>query len=642
MDFINFQYIFLSNLKKQKRKKCINLINNHETLIKLNLGTSSENIKAFVNELNAIIIQNKVCSFKLYENILLHELFTNVLSEFRKSDILIKACKERNIELMKWLLNMKVDLCIQDEYGKTALMYIVKIPILSSFIKEMIRIDKNCVNMIDKKGRTAMFYAAKNPEIFRAIINSNIDINHKDNEGNNIICYCSKYGIFESFLIILWSSNVDILAENNEGKNTVIYLIEKGRHWELKQYAKRPQGKIYLKKNNGLVIKTLIKQIYQPEKKHHPNYYIPYYETLNVLINMDYDFNVAIDENGNTPLMFFIMIEDFCTVYKMVKKCTKLDYSLKNIHGDNTLSLCLKLKNKHLINFIYDQKSLDFKYNDKLNNNILIYYIIIDEHRLLRNVLHRNISLLNQMNDNKETPLIIATKLGRKKIVRTLLRMGAEVNHQDYLGNTASYYAVDLHDKFMVSALTFYKADFNIKNNRGKSTWDLIHEIQDEEIMDVINNPVPTLVTYNDSKDTNMLSQHNIKVKKPKSSSSLSKKMSQSMKSISHHIRHHSHSHSSDTDSTYSNSVYSIDVHNINHKKYQSNIEFKMDDHEYSYHPLPFNDIIRIIELDIYDYNHKDINRMKIIGISYEVYYRTIIFRTMYYFYGLILSILLV
>jgi len=641
MDFINFENKFLTNFENKNGRKCFKLIKNNKLLVESYLGenASSEVVKAFVDKLNKIILKQKISNFRVYQKILSHKLFSNVLSEFQKSNILIEACKKRKIELMKWLFHMKVDLCVQDEYGKTALMYMAKIPILSPLIKELIRKDSSCLNIMDKKGRTPIFYASKSPEISRAMINAGIDINHKDHEGNNVICYSCKQGIFDSFLVFL-CSNVDPLAKNNEGKDMAIYLAERGRSWELKQFYKTKKGIKYLEKNNQQVIKAIIEHIYQPEKKYHPNYYKPYYETINLLIKLDYDFNVSIDEYKNTPLMFFIMIKDLCTVYKMVRNCTKLDYSLENIYGDNAFSLCLKLRNKYLIDYVYKQKSLKFKYSDKLNNNLLVYYIIIDEHELLQNVLYRNISLLNQMNDKKETPLIIATKLGRQKIMRTLLRVGAEVNHQDYLGNTASYYAVDLHDKFMTAALAFYKADFNIKNKRGISTWDLIHEIQDESINDAIKHPAITLVTYFNHNDDDMkrsrLKDIRKKIKKAsKSSSSASslsssssrsfpKKISQSMGSLSRPFRRRSHS--CDTASTCSNNVYSLDIQHVNSKKYQSNIEFKMDDHEYPYRPLPYNDVIRVIELDIYELNYKGIDHMKIVGVSYDAYYESLFF----------------
>jgi len=49
--------------------------------------------------------------------------FYNVIAEFRKSDVLIRACKKVNKKAVEWLLTMNIDPTIQDENGMTALMH---------------------------------------------------------------------------------------------------------------------------------------------------------------------------------------------------------------------------------------------------------------------------------------------------------------------------------------------------------------------------------------------------------------------------------------------------------------------------------------------------------------------------------------
>ncbi|OUM69651.1 hypothetical protein PIROE2DRAFT_26292, partial [Piromyces sp. E2] len=72
--------------------------------------------------------------------------------------------------------------------------------------------------------------------------------------------------------------------------------------------------------------------------------------------------------------------------------------------------------------------------------------------------------------------LIIATKLGRRMIVKYLIRKNANINYQDEFGNTSLHYAIEIGDKYIIDILSFYHCDINLKNKEGKSPLDLAIE----------------------------------------------------------------------------------------------------------------------------------------------------------------------
>ncbi|ORX44868.1 ankyrin [Piromyces finnis] len=537
-----------------------------------NFGKDNENdvtIKSFIKEFNNVILKTNKNrrNFRIFERVLKHNLFTEVLSEFRNSTIFVNACKKKRVNLIKWLLKMGINQEVQDNYNRTALMFLSKVPILIFAVKKILRKNKNCIELTDNLGRTALFYAANNREATYELIKAGANLNHKDIQGNNIFNYCCKNEFYYNLIQLIYNRKCDLNSKNNEGKGALSYLSENNNYWVIKQLTKKlnTRDKKVVFDNSQEVISILIKQIYQPDKKRHPNVYIPYYKTLKTLIDCKYNFNIVIDDEGNTPLMFFIMIEDFCTVYYLITHCKNLNLSLKNNNGDDAFSLSLKLNNNYLSKFIFKQKSLNFNYNDQWNNNILVFYIIANDNKMIRKTLFRNISLLNQVNIKKESPLIIATKLGRIEIVKTLLRLGADVDHQDNLGNTALYYAVDLKNIHSISILTFYKANLYKKNNRNVSPWDMIQQFPDKQkILDSISNAPSYFSLYPKKK-------HII------SSNSLSNLI---------HEKRTKHNKKEKKNKTYYNNISEI--------KYQSTIEFEMNINQ-KYKPLQNSDVIRKI-----------------------------------------------
>ncbi|ORX85807.1 ankyrin [Anaeromyces robustus] len=397
---------------------------------------------------------------------------------------------------------MDMNLGVQDENGMTAIMYAVRQPSLLKISKKIIYLmNDDYLNIADKQGNTVLFHSVHSPTIeLYNILKYKIDINHLNKDNDSILSYCYRNQIYNICNVFSTKDFIHFETLNNEGKNAVIYLIEQNRWSELKNIS------IYIKLNNfnfksEAVVRcfsNFFKKMYETGltkdpitmRRPHPNYIIPYLKTLRNLIHSTYDFNQPIDNVGNTPLMFFIETQDYGSMYYLIKHWKNLDLSITNKHGESACSLCLKTKNIYMIRYFMKQPTFNYDIKDRYGNNLLMYFTNYYYPDVIRPIISKNSKLLEQTNDKKETVLIIATQLLRHDIVKILLNLNANVNHQDYLGNTALHYAVDLKDEKMINILSFFKSDIYIKNKHGESVMNIITKQNEEKIISIIENPI--------------------------------------------------------------------------------------------------------------------------------------------------------
>ncbi|ORX44869.1 ankyrin [Piromyces finnis] len=546
----------------------------------------------------------------LNKNVLRHELFKNIYEKFKNSTILIEACKIQKSRLITWLLSMEINQSIKDEEGMTALMYCVKYPSLSSFYGDLSTYDS--MKIVDKNGNNVLFHSIYNGKAlnFFLSINNKVKediINNINNDHDTVFLYCCRKNISKAIGYISYFKNINFHVQDKNGWTAIMYLVKHNNYRSI-SYV-RNQKTDYIKSNdNETVISIMIKNFEKMRESNHPSLLTNCYRTLRMLIIKNYDFNIAIDDDGNSPLQYFIMIEDYCTVYYMIKNIKDLDLSFKNKHGDDAYSLVVKLNDKTLINFIASS-GYKFDYVDKYNNNFVFYYVMKNDRGMVNFITTKNKDIINKTNDVKETPLIIATKLGYKDIVTTLLIKDADVNHQDYLGNTALHYAVDLSNHDIICLLIKYKGDPSIKNNRGKSVFDLANQLQDDYTLSILNhlNLPSNEKTLNSSERSYSLpviqrERKNINIK--------------------------------------SSSVDNINMRTININKYSNDTEFFLNNNDnikIKYEPLPYSGVMRDIAIDVYHLDCKDDRIKKTIGVNRGRLIELLILQSVIFMSGLII-----
>jgi len=394
MDFKNYNFKKLEkelfiDLKINNEKSIIDKINRNSELIQTNLSINGDlkTIKNFVFSLNTIILDTKKNKYNLIKKILKHKAFSDVYKVFQNSDILIRACKEENKSAIKWLLTMKINSCVQDEYGKTALMYAAENSKLLFAVKKLV-LEKESLNILDFNYENVLFHATFNKAAFKIILNSNIiDLSHLNMKNESILVYCCKYKHFDLIKYLIRKEMIDIKTPDNEEKTAIMYLVENGRYSEIQSLGTRDIGDIinYRNRYNETALSLLIKNLYKPE---HVSHCSDYYQTLIELVELGCNFNVPVDEDGNTAIMVFIMVQDFNSLNYVLKYGNDLDLSIQNYFGDDACSLYFNIPINYQCKFVieYSDKQCITVNNDDDSIRMLILSSLSQSKR--KGILH--------------------------------------------------------------------------------------------------------------------------------------------------------------------------------------------------------------------------------------------------------------
>jgi len=341
MEFEQFKEELFTDLKSHN-KNCLKKIELNKAIIRENLGENAlpETIDSFVEGLNEAILYVKR-KFSLFEKTLKDELFSKVLPVWKNSDILVKACKTENKEAIKWLLTMDVNTTIQDENGMSALMYAVKSSRLNIAVK-LLSFRSDDLNLVDKNGENALFYALKNKDALKELLRTKIDVNHLNKNNESVLLYCCKNDVFEPIKYLINNKDLDVNIVDNDGKTPAMYLAEKARNSELRSLEIRQCNYDYVNDKNESVLSLVLKKMYNHVEKCSPELYSEYLRIIVTLVHFNCNFNLPVDEDGNTAIMVFMLAQDYLTLQYVLKKINSVDFTVKNKYGESASSLSKK------------------------------------------------------------------------------------------------------------------------------------------------------------------------------------------------------------------------------------------------------------------------------------------------------------
>jgi len=492
MDSQNFEYTLLNQLENQG--SCINDINSNSQLIQNYYGEKGDikTIKNFVNNLNLkILSNNNKKNYGLFESVLRHKLFDRVLYEFRNSNIMILACREGNEDALDWLMTMDINTCVQDANGCTALMYACKNKSLLKVVNYLCDHDKENIQIIDSKGQTAAFYAVENVNALRVLVNHKIDLNRINCNYDSVLTYCCRNKIYDPFKVLGVVKGLDLNIFNDEEKTAAMYLIEDERFMELKYIISKDMNLYYKNSKNQTALKILFAKYAQYYDDRQVDKYIKIINIIKVIIDKNININTDIDDEGNTPFMYFLMYKDWCSIiYSMLHCNYDINFGYKNVLGQSASMLSLEISKqlyKQLIDSDYEldvvkllslflkHPTFEKDYVDEKGNTVLMYAAFNKSTELVEALLKDDEDLVHGINMNNENILIMCAKLGLYEAARKIMLRNCDeiINHQDKYGNTALHYAIQCSDYNMVNLLAYNKADLNIKNLDGVSPKDL-------------------------------------------------------------------------------------------------------------------------------------------------------------------------
>jgi ankyrin repeat protein len=494
MNFESFANEFLYNLRKDD-KQAISILNNNIKIVQEYLGDDAnpKTMDHFVQDLVQIVIQTHKGKFGVIESALKHQAMANVYYHFKNSDVLIKAFQIENKHAIKWLFSMQVSPYVQDDDGRNALMFAAQNSQWNNYI-EQFATDTKCINQVDKYGRNALFYALNNIGGLMELMKYDIDINHQDCEGNNVLLYCCKNDIYNS-LKFLVNNNVDVNAIDHEERTIAMYLAIKGKHSFISILHSKGCDFNYMNSKGETVLSLLLQQMYGPESDKN-GMYTMYVRTIIALVFTDCNFNVPVDEDENTPLMVFLLVNDLDTFRFVVKFNKTVDLSIKNRNGENATSLFIKNKKGNLFHKVIYHPTFDLKYVDPIYRNNILMLTAITHSIFIPKILEYKPGLLNEVNIKGENALIVACKANKNDSVITLMNQcsnySLDINCQDCLGNTALHYAVAHQNPVLVYHLMQHGADSIRKNYEGKSAFDLAMTLGDPHVLEALHGRMTT------------------------------------------------------------------------------------------------------------------------------------------------------
>ena len=174
-------------------------------------------------------------------------------SFFSKEEMLIQACNKADLQAVKEILAMGVNINCQDQRGYTPLRIALKKPdIGAKLICELLFAKNPDLNIQDNQGQTILWDHIRNPEATQRLLKLDIDPNILDNDGKSILFYhINNSQIIKKFIekganpyvkdkdgctllmktlsknvfYLLLDHGLDLYAVDNNGKNFFLHSI---------------------------------------------------------------------------------------------------------------------------------------------------------------------------------------------------------------------------------------------------------------------------------------------------------------------------------------------------------------------------------------------------------------------------------
>ena len=257
----------------------------------------------------------------------------------------------------------------------------------------------------------------------REKIRAGVDVNKKDEYGNNILLInllSSAPSLLSEVLKILIEAGLDINSQNNKGETILIH--------KMKTYG-------------VLEVNSAFYDYYDIYIRNKQEYFLDFFQSL---INFGADVNIA-DNNGHTPLTYRV------TAIESLRS--------SGIHhgGGIEARRCTFLKK--LFFMIMEAGAI-------VDNNVYIKGCYGDETTLLNAVCTNKLGF--DLNEKGDVTGCWFAAYDTASMVSALIKAGVDVNLKGRLGHTALHEAMHL-DLEVVSILLEAGADVNVKGYEGRT-----------------------------------------------------------------------------------------------------------------------------------------------------------------------------
>lgn len=172
------------------------------------------------------------------------------------------------------------------------------------------------------------------------------------------------------------------------------------------------------------------------------------------------------DKDGMTPLHYAVNYNNIEAVETLLKY--NADPNIKNKNGVNSLHLSIYIKNIDIFNILLET-DVDINAVTNLGESALHYACNFQLYDVCEKLLKKGINPNIKDNEDELSAIVYAITLNNFKIFKLLLKYKADVNIQDYYGNTPLHYVIIENNMQFFDELEKYKIDPNIYNTESKT-----------------------------------------------------------------------------------------------------------------------------------------------------------------------------
>ena len=337
------------------------------------------------------------------------------------------------------------------------------------------------VNDKDENGNTALINIVSGKEDknqlkkIRAVISGRANINIQNKEGLTALMLIASSGD-DSTIRALISAKADLDAEDKDGNTALIYAVQnnnvggakaiiRGKP-NLNKQNKNGNNALMIASENGFeeVVRSLISakaNLDMQNNKGDTALLLSVYNKKNnvvkILIDAGADINIKNKDNKDILSVirkgydYLNIIEIVCPITS--KEESFIDYAKNDISGV-----------KNLLN----DKSVNIDAQNKFGDTALIKASFNGQNEIVSTLLNANVNL-NIQDNFGHTALIDASRQGYDKIAKQLIDAKANLNIQNIYGKTALILASFYNHSDIVKMLVDAGANKNIKDNDGKT-----------------------------------------------------------------------------------------------------------------------------------------------------------------------------
>jgi ankyrin repeat protein len=392
---------------------------------------------------------------------------------------ILLAIQRNNKPIINYLLTLPLQIDLQDKEGNNVLHFLSSIED-ESLLKQIFTKDgiKNAIQNKNKEGLSPLWMAIES--VNELYVNLLLKNGADPNEFN-----------LESKPILLLAHEKQLSLKSSKTKNIFLSIIQSGANVNIRTTnlisESGDQKKSLLQEITEIGEKDLCKLLidkganFKEKIEGNTLLHIAAKKGKEPLVSLYLNHALRIDEkgeNGNTPLFVAVKERNEPIIKLLMEKGANVN--LGNFHGDTPLSLSVKQGNLSLMNLLI-QNGADILHVNELGNTLLMevcgssFANRKDQNKMISIFIQSGIQI-NAKNIYGNSALSYALNTRNTHLIKTLLKLGGDVNLSDSNGNTLIHKTVllalferlknkDLEE--ILDILLGSGANPNLKNNDG-------------------------------------------------------------------------------------------------------------------------------------------------------------------------------